>query len=185
ASFRLGDVKINVVDTPGHADFGGEVERIMGSVDGAILLVDAVEGPLPQTRFVLEKALARGHKIILCINKVDRGELDGEGIKRIHEVVDATFSLFVELNATEEQCEFPIIYACARKGWCTTNFDDIVKLREDPSSASLQPLLDLAVDYLPGPSYKEEPHFSMQIFNLAWSDYLGRLALGRVHTGKI
>jgi len=178
--------KLNIIDTPGHADFGGEVERIMGAVDGAILLVDAVEGPLPQTRFVLEKALSRGHKVILCINKVDRNELESGGIKRINEVVDATFGLFVELNATEEQCEFPIIYACARKGWCTTNFDDIVSLREDPSGASLQPLLDLTVDYLPAPSYKaDEERFSMQIFNLAWSDYLGRLALGRVHSGKM
>lgn len=185
ATFQYKGHTLNVIDTPGHSDFGGEVERIMGSVDGAILLVDAVEGPLPQTRFVLEKALARGHKIILCINKVDRGELEGPGIERIHEVVDQTFSLFVELNATEEQCEFPIIYACARKGWCTTNFDEIESLREDPSPANLKPLLDLCVDFLPAPSYKEEDYFSMQIFNLAWSDYLGRLALGRVHSGSI
>jgi GTP-binding protein len=177
--------KLNIIDTPGHADFGGEVERIMGSVDGAILLVDAVEGPLPQTRFVLEKALARGHKIILCINKVDRSELDEDGIKRIHEVVDATFGLFVELNASEEQCEFPIIYACARKGWCTTSFDEVKKLRVDPSGATLKPLLDLTLDYLPAPSYKDDENFSMQIFNLAWSDYLGRLALGRVYSGKL
>ncbi len=177
--------KLNIIDTPGHADFGGEVERIMGAVDGAILLVDAVEGPLPQTRFVLEKALARGHKIILCINKVDRSELEESGIKRINEVVDATFGLFVELNASEEQCEFPIIYACARKGWCTTDFNEIEKLRVDASSASLKPLLDLAVEYLPAPTYKDSEQFSMQIFNLAWSDYLGRLALGRVHSGKL
>ncbi len=177
--------KLNIIDTPGHADFGGEVERIMGAVDGAILLVDAVEGPLPQTRFVLEKALSRGHKIMLCINKVDRSELEGEGIKRIHEVVDATFSLFVELNATEEQCEFPIIYACARKGWCTTEFSEIEDLRSGNKSGTLQPLLDKALSFLPPAPYEEANHFSMQIFNLAWSDYLGRLALGRVHSGKL
>ena len=185
ASIHYKNHKLNIIDTPGHADFGGEVERIMGAVDGAILLVDAVEGPLPQTRFVLEKALARGHKIILCINKVDRSELEETGIKRIHEVVDATFSLFVELNASEEQCEFPIIYACARKGWCTTNFDDIEDLRSGKKQTNLQSLLDLTIDYLPAPSYQEDPNFSMQIFNLAWSDYLGRLALGRAHSGKL
>ncbi len=185
ASVHYRDHKLNIIDTPGHADFGGEVERIMGAVDGAILLVDAVEGPLPQTRFVLEKALGRGHKVILCINKVDRGELEEEGIRRINEVVDATFSLFVELNATEEQCEFPIIYACARKGWCTTNFDDIIPLRTGQKTGTLQPLLDLAIDYLPPAAYKEDPAFSMQIFNLAWSDYLGRLALGRAVSGKL
>jgi len=113
ASFRLGDVKINVVDTPGHADFGGEVERIMDMVDGAILLVDAVEGPLPQTRFVLQKAIDKKLKIVLCINKVDRPE--AVGTTMVPECVNKAFDLFVELGASDEQCDFPIIYACARK----------------------------------------------------------------------
>lgn len=179
------DVKLNIIDTPGHADFGGEVERIMGAVDGCILLVDAVEGPLPQTRFVLEKALARGHRVILCINKVDRPELDQENIKRINEVVDATFDLFVELNADEKQCDFPIIYACARKGWCTTKFSEIEDLRSGKTSGTLQPMFDLILSELPAATYEESETFSMQIFNLAWSEYVGRLALGRVNSGKV
>jgi GTP-binding protein len=110
-SVRVGDTKINIVDTPGHADFGGEVERILGMVDGAILLVDAAEGPLPQTRFVLRKALAQGLRVILVINKVDRPDA------RTDEVVNHAFDLFIDLGATEEQADFPILYACARKGW--------------------------------------------------------------------
>ncbi|MBP6217106.1 MAG: translational GTPase TypA [Oligoflexales bacterium] len=186
ASIHYKGKRLNIIDTPGHADFGGEVERIMGAVDGAVLLVDAVEGPLPQTRFVLEKALARGHSIILCINKVDRSELLDEGIARIQEVVNATFDLFVDLKATEKQCDFPIVYACARKGWCTTSFSEVDDLRTGKKQGTLQPLFDLFIDYLPPPSYDdEEKAFSMQIFNLAWSDYLGRLALGRVHSGTV
>src|SRR4051812_34302801 len=116
-SIRVGGTKINIVDTPGHADFGGEVERIMGMVDGAILLVDAAEGPLPQTRFVLQKALAQKLRVILVINKVDRPECK-DGL-RIREVINQTFDLFVELGATDEQVDFPIVYACGRAGWCT------------------------------------------------------------------
>src|ERR1700693_2189787 len=126
ASVQWKDTRINIVYTPGHADFGGEVERILGMVDGAVLLVDAAEGPLPQTRFVLQKALERGHRIILCINKVDRPECK-DGI-RTKEVVNQAFDLFIDLGATEEQADFPIVYACARQGWCTTNPDDVPKL---------------------------------------------------------
>ena len=118
-SVRVGDTKINIVDTPGHADFGGEVERIMGMVDGALLLVDAAEGPLPQTRFVLQKALRQGLKVILVINKVDRPDA------RTQEVVNQAFDLFVELGADDTQADFPIVYACARQGWCTTDFDAV------------------------------------------------------------
>src|ERR1700741_4998441 len=114
-SVRVGDTKINIVDTPGHADFGGEVGGIRGMGDGGLLLVDAAEGPLPQTRFVLQKALSQGLKVILVINKVDRPDA------RIDEVVNHAFDLFVELGASDEQANFPIVYACARQGWCTTD----------------------------------------------------------------
>src|SRR3954465_6582550 len=135
-SVRVGDTKINIVDTPGHADFGGEVERIMGMVDGALLLVDAAEGPLPQTRFVLRKALSQGLKVILVVNKVDRPDA------RTEEVVNHAFDLFIELGASEEQADFPIYYTCARQGWCTADFDQVPKLLKDSTGASLKPLFD-------------------------------------------
>src|SRR3954463_4484146 len=116
-SVRVGENKINIVDTPGHADFGGEVERIMGMVDGALLLVDAAEGPLPQTRFVLGKALKQGLKVILVINKIDRPDA------RVDHVVNATFDLFMDLGADEKQADFSIVYAVARQGWCTEDFE--------------------------------------------------------------
>src|SRR5262249_32996206 len=125
-SVRVGSTKINIVDTPGHAGFGGEGERIMGMVGGAILLVDAAEGALPQTRFVLQKALAQSLKVILVVNKVDRPECKGG--QRIHEVIDQVFDLFVELGASDEQADFPIVYACGRAGWCTLRFDQIPAL---------------------------------------------------------
>ncbi|MFK7873044.1 MAG: translational GTPase TypA [Oligoflexales bacterium] len=177
-------IRMNIVDTPGHADFGGEVERILGMVDGAVLLVDAVEGPLPQTRFVLEKALAKGLKIILCINKVDRQEVRGAH-QRIYEVVDQTFDLFMELGATEEQCEFPIVYACARQGWCVDDLDDVPAMIENSESGSLKPLLDKFRDTVTPPEVDMEHPFRMQLSNLAWSDYVGQLAVGRVTEGKV
>ena len=119
--------KINIVDTPGHADFGGEVERILDTADGAILLVDAFEGPLPQTRFVLEKSLKKGHKIILAINKVDRPDVQGDEYRRINEVIDQTFDLFCELGATDEQCQFPIFYTCARAGCIGSSSNSLAK----------------------------------------------------------
>ena len=181
-SVKVGDTKINIVDTPGHADFGGEVERIMGMVDGALLLVDAVEGPLPQTRFVLQKALKQGHKLILVINKVDRPECkDG---KRIQEVVDQTFDLFVELGANDEQADFPIVYACARQGWCTTNSDDIPDLIAGTMKSTLKPLFDLVLAKVPPPrGVNQGGDFQMLIANLSYSDYVGRLAIGRVQSG--
>jgi GTP-binding protein len=182
-SIRVKGVKVNIVDTPGHADFGGEVERIMGMVDGAILLVDAAEGPLPQTRFVLQKALASGHRIILVVNKVDRPECEGGG--RVTEVVNAAFDLFVELGATEEQADFPIIYACARKGWCTTDFDAIPDLLSGKAKGSLEPLFDLILKTIPEPKVTPGEQFQMMISNLAYSDYVGRLAVGRILSGGI
>src|SRR6478609_9734839 len=133
---RVGDTKINIVDTPGHADFGGEVERIMGMVDGALLLVDAAEGPLPQTRFVLRKALQQGLKVILVINKVDRPDA------RTEEVVNHAFDLFVDLGASESQADFPIVYACARAGWCTLDEKELPGLLDGSKQGSLKPLFD-------------------------------------------
>ena len=179
----VGDYKINIVDTPGHADFGGEVERIMGMVSGAFLLVDAAEGPLPQTRFVLQKALQTGLKVALVINKVDRPECkDG---KRIQEVVNGAFDLFVELGATEEQCNFDIVYACAREGWCTTNFDEIPDLIAGTKKATLKPLFDLVIRTVPKPWTTDLPGFQMLISNISHSEYVGRLAIGRVLSGSI
>jgi GTP-binding protein len=177
--------RLNIVDTPGHADFGGEVERILGSVDGAILLVDAAEGPLPQTRFVLQKSLEKNHKVILCINKVDRPEVQGDGMRRINEVIDATFDLFVELGATDEQTDFPIIYACARQGWCTTNIEEIPDLIAGTKKGSLEPMFDSIIEKLPPPQVEEGAPFRMQLSNLAWSDYVGQLSVGRVVSGKV
>jgi GTP-binding protein len=182
-SVRVGDTKINIVDTPGHADFGGEVERIMGMVDGALLLVDGAEGPLPQTRFVLEKALARGHKVILVINKVDRPECIGTG--RVQEVINQTFDLFVELGATEEQADFPILYACAREGWCTLSASDLPDLLSGAKKGSLKPLFEKILSVIPPPRIEEGAPFRMLVANLAYSDYVGRLAIGRVTSGRI
>jgi GTP-binding protein len=182
-SVMVGDIKVNIVDTPGHADFGGEVERIMGMVDGALLLVDAAEGPLPQTRFVLQKALAMGHKIILVINKVDRPECsDGS---RIHEVVNATFDLFLELGANEEQADFPIVYAAARQGWCTTNFDDIKPLLAKEKVGTLKPLFDLILEKVPAPKVSTSTEFQLLVSNLSYSEYVGRLSVGRVLSGSV
>src|SRR6185312_415772 len=133
-SVRVGDTKINIVDTPGHADFGGEVERIMGMVDGALLLVDAAEGPLPQTRFVLQKALKQGLKVILVVNKVDRPDA------RVQEVVNQAFDLFIDLGASEAQANFPIVYACARQGWCTLDSKQVPALISGEQKGTLEPL---------------------------------------------
>jgi GTP-binding protein len=179
---RVGDTKINIVDTPGHADFGGEVERIMGMVDGALLLVDAAEGPLPQTRFVLQKALRTGLKVILVINKVDRPDA------RTEEVVNHAFDLFVELGATDEQANFPIIYACARAGWCTPNFADVPALLDGSKTGTLQPLFDEILKDIPKPRIaqgKEPQDFQMLVSNLSYSDYVGRLSIGKINAGCV
>ncbi len=182
-SVHVGDTKINIVDTPGHADFGGEVERIMGMVDGAILLIDAAEGPLPQTRFVLQKALSQGQKVILCVNKVDRPECkDG---RRIQEVVNQAFDLFVDLGANDEQAHFPIVYACGRDGWCTTNFEEIGDLISGKKQGSLKPLFDLVLKEVRPPKIVQTDEFKLLVSNLAYSDYVGRLAIGRVLSGKL
>lgn len=182
-SVRVGDTKINIVDTPGHADFGGEVERIMGMVDGALLLVDAAEGPLPQTRFVLQKALAQGLKVILVVNKVDRPECIGG--ERIREVIDQTFDLFVDLGATDEQADFPIIFACARQGWCTPEFDDIPAYISGEKKGNLKPLFDIILARVPAPKVMNSDEFRMRVANLSYSDYVGQLAIGRVMSGAV
>jgi len=179
---KVGDTKINIVDTPGHADFGGEVERIMGMVDGALLLVDAAEGPLPQTRFVLQKALRQGLKVILVINKVDRPDA------RTEEVVNHAFDLFVELGASDAQANFPIIYACARQGWCTPNYDDIPGLLDGSKKSTLQPLFDEILKDIPKPKVEggqETTDFQMLVSNLSYSDYVGRLSIGRITSGTV
>ena len=168
---RVGDVKVNIIDTPGHADFGGEVERGLTMVDGALLLVDASEGPLPQTRFVLRKALERELPIILVINKVDRPDA------RIAEVVDEVYELFLDLDATEEQIDFPIVYCVARDG--TASLDP------ETRGTDVQPLIDLLLSHIPAPRY--EPGHSLQalVTNLDASSYVGRLALCRVVNGTL
>jgi GTP-binding protein len=178
-SVKVGDTKINIVDTPGHADFGGEVERIMGMVDGALLLVDAAEGPLPQTRFVLQKALAQGLKVILVINKVDRPDA------RVDEVVNQAFDLFIDLGASEAQASFPIVYACARQGWCTLDFKEVPALLSGEKKETLKPLFDEILRDIPPPKVSESPGLQMLISNLAYSDYVGRLSIGKIISGSV
>lgn len=162
---------INIVDTPGHADFGGEVQRILKMVDGCLLLVDASEGPLPQTRYVLSNALANGLAIIVVINKIDRPDA------RIDEVLDEVLELFLDLDATEEQCDFPIVYTVAKQG--TATMDMAAK------GTDLKPLFELLVKHVPSPVYEENHPLQLQITSLDYSDYLGRIGIGRVTNGII
>src|SRR4051794_35945636 len=168
---QYGDVKLNIVDTPGHADFGGEVERGLTMVDGVLLLVDASEGPLPQTRFVLRKALESQLPVILVVNKVDRPDA------RIAEVVDEVYELFIDLDAREDQIEFPIVYTNARAGWAS--------LTEGEEGTDLTPLLDLLVEHIPAPAYEEGHPLQAHVTNLDASPYVGRLAICRVRNGTI
>ncbi|BCJ77689.1 GTP-binding protein [Catellatospora sp. IY07-71] len=170
-------VTINIIDTPGHADFGGEVERGLTMVDGVVLLVDASEGPLPQTRFVLRKALKAKMPIILVINKVDRPDA------RIKEVVDDTYELFLDLDADESQIDFPIVYACARDGIASLNQPEDGKVPGD--SDSLQPLFQTLLDTIPAPTFIEGAPLQAHVTNLDASPFLGRLALCRVRQGTI
>ena len=171
AAVRFGAVKLNLVDTPGHADFGGEVERGLTMVDGVMLLVDASEGPLPQTRFVLRKALEARLPVVLCVNKVDRPDA------RIGEVVNEVYELFLDLDADEEQIEFPIVYTNAKAGWAC--------LEQGVEGADLRPLLDLLVERIPAPTYEEGHPLQARVTNLDADPYVGRLALCRVHQGTI
>jgi len=173
---RYGGTLINIVDTPGHADFGGEVERALSMVDGVLLLVDASEGPLPQSRFVLRKALAAKLPVVLVINKVDRPDA------RIAEVLDETYELFLDLEATEEQIEFPIVYCHAKAGRASLNRPAD---GQSPDNGDLKPLFDTLVSTIPAPEYEDGVPLQARVATLDSSPYLGRLALCRVHNGTI
>ncbi|MEU2396442.1 translational GTPase TypA [Streptomyces pseudogriseolus] len=170
-------ITINIIDTPGHADFGGEVERGLSMVDGVVLLVDASEGPLPQTRFVLRKALQQRLPIILCINKTDRPDA------RIDEVVNETYDLFLDLDADEEQIEFPIVYACGRDGIASLTKPDDGTVPGD--SDSLEPFFSTILEHIPAPSYDEGAPLQAHVTNLDADNFLGRIALLRVHQGEL
>ncbi|WP_018128191.1 translational GTPase TypA [Balneola vulgaris] len=165
------DTKVNIVDTPGHADFGGEVERILKMVNGVILLVDAAEGPLPQTKFVLRKSLSLGYKPIVVINKIDRKDA------RPDAVLDEIFDLFVMLDATNDQLDFPVLYAVARDGIAKQNLED--------EGESLAPLMDTIVEHVPSPSQPVDEKFKMLVSSIDWNDYVGRIAVGRVEQGTV
>src|SRR5262245_23818043 len=170
-AFKIGDVKVNLIDTPGHADFGGEVERVLKMADGAFLLVDAAEGPLPQTRFVLRKAFDVGLKPIVVINKIDRPDA------RITEVHNLIFDLFVELDADDATLDFPTIYASGREGIATLDLN--------VTPVDLQPLYGTILDKVPCPEVDVELPLQMQVMSIDYSDYVGRIGIGRIFAGKI
>ncbi len=171
AAFNWNGYRVNIVDTPGHADFGGEVERIMKMVDGVLLVVDAHDGPQAQTRFVLKKALENKVKPIVVINKVDRENA------RPHKVLDMVFDLFVELKANDEQLDFPIVYASAKNGFAMREIHE--------NSEDMTPLFEAIIKFIPPPTIATEPYFQMLVSNLHYSDYLGRIALGRIVSGRV
>jgi len=171
AAFRWHDYHINVVDTPGHADFGGEVERIMKMVDGVLLIVDSHDGPQAQTKFVLKKAMENGLKPIVVINKIDRENA------RPHKVLDMVFELFLELNATDEQLDFPHIYASAKQGFAKNEIDQ--------ESSTMEPLYEAIVKHIPPPPKADQDFFQFLVSNLDYSDYLGRIAYGRIISGEV
>ncbi len=170
-SMQYHDVKINVVDTPGHADFGGEVERVLKMVNGVLLLVDAAEGPMPQTRFVLQKALALGHRVIIVINKIDRPDA------RLAEVGDEVLELLLELDATAEQLDSPIVYCSARQG--------IASLSPTCEGTNLYPLFDTILDYIPAPEGDPEAPLQVLVSSIDYSEYVGRIAIGRIERGTM
>src|SRR6187397_826139 len=171
AAFQWNGHRINIVDTPGHADFGGEVERIMKMVDGVLLVVDAHDGPQAQTRFVLRKALENKVKPIVVINKIDRENA------RPHKVLDMVFELFLELHANDEQLDFPVVYASAKNGYAKKELTD--------ESTTMEPLYQTIVDKIPPPEIESQPYFQFLVANLDYSEYLGRLAYGRIVSGTV
>ncbi len=164
-------VKINIVDTPGHADFGGEVERILKMVNGVILLVDAAEGPMPQTRFVLSRALELGHRVIVVVNKIDRPD------QRIHEVVDEVLELLMDLDATDEQLDSPMLFCSGRNGTASYSPDVV--------GTDLKPLFETILEYIPAPEMDEEAPFQMLVSSLDYNEYVGRIAIGRIERGVV
>ena len=163
--------KINIIDTPGHADFGGEVERILSMVDGVLLLVDAIEGCMPQTRYVLKKALGLGKKVLVVVNKVDKGEFDE------HDLQEQIMELFMELNANDDQFDFKIIYASAKQGWASTSLDT--------QSSNMAPLLDAILTEIPAPRGETDNGLQLLICNIDYDEYVGRIGIGKVNRGKI
>ncbi len=170
-AIQYGDTKINIVDTPGHADFGGEVERILKMVNGVILLVDAAEGPMPQTRFVLSRALELGHRVIVVVNKIDRPD------QRIHEVMDEVLELLMDLDATEEQFDSPTLFCSGRQG--TASYSP------DVAGTDLKPLFDTILDYIPAPEANVEEPFQMLVSAIDYNDFVGRIAIGRIERGTL
>ncbi|UZQ53938.1 translational GTPase TypA [Trichothermofontia sichuanensis B231] len=168
---RYGDTLINIVDTPGHADFGGEVERVLGMVDGCLLIVDANEGPMPQTRFVLKKALEKGLRPIVVVNKIDRPQADPYG------AIDKVLDLFIELGADEDQCDFPYLFASGLAGYAKADLED--------ESQDMRPLFDAIVQHVPPPIGDPNKPLQLQVTTLDYSDYLGRIVIGRIHNGTI
>jgi len=165
------DTLINIVDTPGHADFGGEVERVLGMVDGCILIVDANEGPMPQTRFVLKKALEKGLRPIVVVNKIDRPQADPYG------AVDKVLDLFIELGADDDQCEFPYLFASGLSGFAKANLED--------DTEDMKPLFEAILDHVPPPVGDPEKPLQLQVTTLDYSDYLGRIVIGKIHNGTV
>lgn len=165
------DIKINIIDTPGHADFGGEVERVIGMADGALILVDAAEGPMPQTRFVVSKALDAGLKPIVVVNKVDRSDA------RVYEALDEAFELLMELGADHQMDDFPFVFCSAKQGFATLDLDQ--------TTTTMKPLLDLIINEIPGPEVEQEGPFQMLVTTLDWSEYVGRIAIGRIQSGTV
>ena len=168
---QYGDVKINIVDTPGHADFGGEVERILKMVNGVILLVDAAEGPMPQTRFVLSKALELGHRVIVVVNKIDRPD------QRVYEVIDECLELLLDLDATDEQLDSPMLFCSGRQGTAS--------VQPDVAGSDLKPLFDTILDYIPAPEVDLEAPFQMLVSSIDYNEFVGRIAIGRIERGVI
>lgn len=165
------NTKINIIDTPGHADFGGEVERVLKMVNGVVLVVDAFEGAMPQTRFVLKKALELNLPVIVCINKIDRPEA------RPEEVIDEVLELFIELDANEEQLDCPFVFASAKQGFAKLNMDD--------ESDSMQPLFETIIDYIPAPEGDENADTQVLISTIDYNEYVGRIGVGKIDNGKL
>ncbi len=168
---RYNDTLINIVDTPGHADFGGEVERVLGMVDGCILIVDANEGPMPQTRFVLKKALEKGLRPIVVVNKIDRPQAEPD------QAVDKVFDLFIELGADDDQCDFTTLYASGLSGFAKDNLED--------ESEDMKPLFEAILHHVPPPAGDVSKPLQLQVTTLDYSEYLGRIIIGRIHNGTL